>query len=425
MRNLFILILFSGVLSVSNAQKRADWTRLDSPVTSTLRNVFFTDHLNGWAAGADGIVIHTSNGGEDWIIQDTPVDFWISDIFFLDKNNGWAVTFKNVPPFNSIILRTTNGGNDWIAEEFPVPGVFMRTIYFLDTLNGFIGGQNMMRTSDGGISWLPVEIDSSLVSGLPVYKFAFVNEQFGYACGGFIDMAGVVWRTTNGGLNWTAAGISPDEIFDIYIKDSLTVVALSGDPEGFFGTGNIRTTDGGLTWTYEELPFYGLSFSISFRNQYEGWSASAHKLIVTTDGGYTWFEKETPDSSTILSVQFLDAQTGYAVGEEGVIYKFIPRAMSIDNDIPDVPKEFVLYQNFPNPFNPSTIIKYDLPVSANIEIKVYDFLGRKIKSLINNEYRSAGAHSITFYADNIPSGVYFYRLRTDNFTDYKKMLLIR
>ncbi len=125
MRKLFLLILLSGIFFVSNAQKRTDWTKLNSPVSSTLRNVFFTDQLNGWAAGADGVVIHTSNGGEDWIIQDTPVDFWITYIFFLDNNNGWAVTFRNVPPFNSIILKTTNGGDDWTAEEFPVQNVFM------------------------------------------------------------------------------------------------------------------------------------------------------------------------------------------------------------------------------------------------------------------------------------------------------------
>ncbi len=280
-----------------------------------------------------------------------------------------------------------------------------------------------MRTSDGGTSWHHVQIESNIVSGLPVYKFKFFNNTLGYACGGFIDMAGVVWRTTDGGLNWSATGISPDEIFDIYIVDSLNVVTLSGDPEGFFGTGNIRTTDAGLTWTYEELPFYGLSFSISFRNQNDGWSASGHKFIVTTDGGDTWFEKETPDSSIIFSVQFIDSQTGYVVGEEGAIYKFIPRAMNIENENPNTINGYTLYQNFPNPFNPSTTIKYELPVSANVDLTVYDFLGRKIISLVDNEYQSDGAHSVTFYADHIPSGIYFYRLRVDNFTDYKKMLL--
>lgn len=89
-----------------------------------------------------------------------------------------------------------------------------------------------------------------------------------------------------------------------------------------------------------------------------------------------------------------------------------------------IPTKFVLSQNYPNPFNPSTTIRYNLPKEAMVSIKVYDMLGREMKTLIK-EYKSAGSYNVEFNASNLTSGIYFYRLTAGDFTQVKKLVLMK
>jgi hypothetical protein len=88
------------------------------------------------------------------------------------------------------------------------------------------------------------------------------------------------------------------------------------------------------------------------------------------------------------------------------------------------PLYFKLNQNYPNPFNPSTIISFSLPVQEKVSLKVYNILGMEVVILLN-EVKTAGNHSIRFDARNLPSGIYFYELRTGNFRDVRKMILLK
>lgn len=90
----------------------------------------------------------------------------------------------------------------------------------------------------------------------------------------------------------------------------------------------------------------------------------------------------------------------------------------------EIPVKFNLYQNYPNPFNPVTKIKFDLPGNDFVTLKIYDVLGREIELLIN-EKLNPGTYSVDWDASNYPSGVYFYRLNTERFTQTKKMLLVK
>jgi hypothetical protein len=89
-----------------------------------------------------------------------------------------------------------------------------------------------------------------------------------------------------------------------------------------------------------------------------------------------------------------------------------------------VPEKFILHQNFPNPFNPSTIIGFNLPVKSIVELTVYDALGRKVQTLLNREM-SEGYNETLFNAANLSSGIYFYRITAGKFSETKKMLLFR
>jgi photosystem II stability/assembly factor-like uncharacterized protein len=389
------------------------WEKLQSPVNVTLRKLCFVDSLTGWAAGEAGTIIRTTDGGNSWGIQNSTVQTFIMDIFFVNKNLGWAITLKDAFPFNSVLLKTTNGGVDWTAEDFPDSSELIRTVFFFDSLNGFVGGSYIARTSDGGSTWTSSEIDSNMVSNFPVYKFIFLNPQFGYACGGRLDVAGVIWQTINSGLNWNAQGVSADEVFDIYILDSLNALTLSGDPEGLFPIADLKTTNAGATWNYEALSFFGLSFAIDFRTYNEGWSASGYKFLLTTNRGETWGEFETPDSAVVYDLQFLDARTGYAVGENGVILKLDPALVEVENKS-DFPEDFILSQNYPNPFNPLTKIRFRISDFRFVNLTVYDVLGNEVATLVD-EYKTAGEYEVEYSPEssikNQASGIYFYQLR--------------
>jgi hypothetical protein len=89
-----------------------------------------------------------------------------------------------------------------------------------------------------------------------------------------------------------------------------------------------------------------------------------------------------------------------------------------------IPASFSLEQNFPNPFNPSTTIQYSLPFSEKVSLKIFNLLGEEVKTLVD-EYREAGKHSVQFNANNLASGIYFYKLQAGNFVETKKMILLR
>jgi hypothetical protein len=113
-------------------------------------------------------------------------------------------------------------------------------------------------------------------------------------------------------------------------------------------------------------------------------------------GGYQLLPRDSADITTLTSVE----------DNEGKLVKY------------------QLYQNYPNPFNPSTIISYYIPKEGNVVLKLYNILGQEIKTLVN-ERQSAGQYSIKFFASNISSGIYFYRLTSGNFSFSKKMILMK
>jgi hypothetical protein len=112
------------------------------------------------------------------------------------------------------------------------------------------------------------------------------------------------------------------------------------------------------------------------------------------------------DSTTILNVQLKPTTTGISGNENNIA------------------KEFELMQNYPNPFNPSTSIEFNVPDKSFVTIKVYDYLGREITTLINGE-TEPGKNSVSWNASNNSSGVYFYKLTSGNVTLTKSMLLVK
>ena len=103
---------------------------------------------------------------------------------------------------------------------------------------------------------------------------------------------------------------------------------------------------------------------------------------------------------------------------------YVSPAAAIENDLNLKPETFKLYANYPNPFNPSTVISYHIPVISDVELSIYNLLGQKVKMLVS-EKQSAGHHTFEWDAGEFASGVYFYRIEAGEFQDVKKMILLR
>lgn len=405
---IFILFLAAGL----SAQEL--WVKVNSPTTHTLRNLHFVDSLYGWAAGDSGAIVATTDGGTTWVSQRSGVLTDIYDLHFSDRNNGWCVTWRlDTLPYGTMLLNTTNGGKNWVKKPWEEPDIFLLTAHFLDSLNGWISGYEgrMYRTFDGGNEWRPEGIIPGYCSSFPVTYMNFYDSAFGMASGGHVDISGVIWRTTDNGEIWRSKCLSPEPLNAIYYLDSLNIIAVGGDFE--YGTGIIRTTDGGLEWEYTSLEVFGIATAIDFRKDGEAWVplAFANKMIYSFDTCRTWNVFAMPEFTNVFDLQFTDSTRGFAVGSNGVIYKYVPNYTAIKNEtVNQESKENVLsIRNYPNPITEGTMIEIYSPQGIFIDIELYNLNGECVSNIYSG-IKSKGRHHIYFNPGNISTGVYLLKV---------------
>jgi hypothetical protein len=191
---------------------------------------------------------------------------------------------------------------------------------------------------------------------------------------------------------------------------------------GSIGTGNF----GGITGT-------GIPLENSFPFVYL-WYVRSSPSIYFSIAGTGWVSEYTASAGTYRHITPVNISTGFwAVRTNGGISYHVPitGVPIISSEIPD---KFSLYQNYPNPFNPVTKIKFEVPQSLPpftkggqgefITLKVYDILGREVAVLVNEQLKP-GTYEIEWDGMKYPSGVYFYMLTTNEFTETKKMMLLK
>jgi len=193
--------------------------------------------------------------------------------------------------------------------------------------------------------------------------------------------------------------------------------------------GILRTTNGGDNWIPEIFPVSGYRMnSIFFINNNYGWAAGEYKIIeATTNGGISWNTQTNPKlGTTFNSIYFTDSLTGWVVGDSGIILKTTTGGVltNFSNISSEIPDKFFLSQNYPNPFNPRTIINYELGITNEVIIKVYDVLGNEVANLVN-ENKLAGIYEVEFDGSGFASGIYFYKLEAGEFSETKRMVLLK
>jgi photosystem II stability/assembly factor-like uncharacterized protein len=410
------------------------WIRssLPYPTDINLNKVTSADSTKFYIAADSGKIFYSSNAGINWVSQNTGILNDIKDICFINVNTGYAIAWEygSINPnfFGSIILKTTNGGQIWDANYKIDSNVFYKKISFVNNQVGLLVGHpiGIVRTTDGGQNWKKDHLDSNnFVYGFPIENIKTIGTQFGIACGGFMDLAGVIWRTTNGGLNWISEGVAPEPLYGIHIFDSQNIIAVGGDYE--YGASLVRTSNGGLNWDYIPFNEFGIGFGISFRTEREGWIALGlgQKFLFTIDAGKRWSTYTTVGEESIQDLIFSGKKYGVAIGQRAAILRYNSDLVNIHNPNSNLPASIELKQNYPNPFNPETVISFSLSRNENVSLIIYDMLGKEIKTLINGIVEP-GEHKIKFDASDISAGIYFYTLKTGNdFTQTRKMILVK
>jgi len=329
-----------------------------------------------------------------------------------------------------------------------------------------VAGTNIFAGSDSGGVYLSTDSGATWASSLqitnPVLSLAeFKNGTPGSTIFAGSENVGGIYRSTDSGTDWTQLGMFSKHFW------SLSVFYLSGGLEIIAGTDNgvYISTDIGVTWTQFNSGLTNLivhALAISGTNIFAG---TENGVFISTNIGTSWTQINnglTNTNITSFAVSGIDlfAGTGKGVfmynnkssnwtqvndglsntnilslcvfntnifaGTDSSIWM---RPLSevitgVEKNKNNLPTSFSLWQNYPNPFNPVTTISFSIPKTGFVTLKVYDILGRDIATLVK-EYRPAGNYSIKFDGSKTTSGVYFYRLQSGNYTETKKLLLIK
>ena len=164
--------------------------------------------------------------------------------------------------------------------------------------------------------------------------------------------------------------------------------------------------------------------SIGFYNDIIVIGTDTNGVFISSDFGNNWIINNKGLSDKTIKSIIVTPDGVILCGTENTGIYLADLYPSNVDDINKTPTIFLLDQNYPNPFNPSTKIKYSIPQTSQLQIKVYDVLGNEIETLVNEE-KPTGTYEITWYVANLPSGVYFYRLQAGSFVETKKMVLIK
>lgn len=351
----------------------------------------FTGEGGNLSGGAR--MFKTTDAGQTWtaVLQTNPNQGYFNGIIFSKKNGnrGYGIALAER------IYKTSNYGVNWFMQQSGVNGVSNahNSLFVVDfDFYGFgmnNGAARIRITTNAGTGWnnYTVNLTGNYTSGIAFYDDKLMGISATSQSMPFIS------RTLNGGAAWTPIDIGPGVTGNCFIKwiPESPIVYILG-----FNGGIKRSLDNGLTWTITPIP--------------PGVTDVYH------------FDFERQNNNEIY---------GYAVARNGTVIKLLDSIIIITGNFSkhsETPDEFKLEQNYPNPFNPVTKITYSIPRSlngkVNVNLNIYNILGEIVSTLVNQE-QPAGEYEVEFNGAELSSGVYYYRITAGDFTDTKKLILLK
>ncbi len=393
----------------------ASWNSVTIGTTSQFRKVSSGAGSIFFAAGDNGLIAVSTDNGATWVLKNSGTTLRLSSAFAYDANKLWAAGE------NGLILYSSDGGNNWAAQVSGITTAELHDIQFVNESVGFAGGSNsnFIFTTNGGQTWAPRN------SGIffDLYGIYFQNANIGWG----VSIVGTIFFTTDAGSSWTSQPCGSA----FTLREAYFLNQGKGWTVGDNGTIAM--------YTNSALPVELNSFtsSVTGNNVSLAWSTA-------TETNNRGFEIERKiDQSEFQSIGFLEGKgtttnaTNYSFVDrelEPGVYNYRIKQIDFDGSFEyyelsaevtiESPMAFSLNQNFPNPFNPSTVIKFSIPEKGNVTLKVYDIIGNELATLVN-ENKNAGVFEVNFNGEGLSSGIYLYQLRAANYVETRKMTLIK
>lgn len=416
-----VLFFLASSIFSTGTYAQGEWHYLpNTPIVPNNRyeDVYFISDTEGWAAGLNGHIIHTTDGGNSWNVNiDT---FSFRKLLFLSSQLGFAGTINTLGyDSGASLLKTIDGGQTWMnltpllpdtPEYTAVCGmshVGMNNIY---AVGAWYQPGHFFMSHDTGNTWIYENMDS-LASGL--VECRFLDSLTGFISGMAPDTGfGVILKTIDGGNTWRTvfkSHRSTELVWKMQFVDSLlgyaSIENVSGGDSSFIA----KTTDGGETWKEKFVSTFnvnmeGIGFADSLHGWLGGWSYGSY---ATTDGGETWSYQNFAEN--LNRIFYISPTLLYGAGSS--IYKYYPDTITgIQSPAPSVmPHE--LFPCKPDPFSGTTTISFEISEQTIIDLKVVDIRGRLVSNVMNQRL-APGFYSVPWSCPDCQTGEYIVILGT-------------
>lgn len=290
------------------------WNEIDAPFDAAYR-IQFLDEQIGFFVGEFGVIYKTIDGGDTWrsIWNGARIAAYdLYGVYFIDEDRGFTTGQRGR------ILKTSNSGNTWEAYA-PTYNTIAQLGFTSKNIGYARVGNHFFKTTDSGNSWLDT---GAPLPDQKTKQFDFINDEVGFAIvGGSVGSSGTsgtIFKTIDGGINWSKAHESNqivfDEIYCIDFVDENVGFACTSERYG----GIHKTVDGGRTWRQTESTWF---VQLQFLNAQLGYARKRYNTIYkTTNGGESW-ELVFEANEDINWFHFLNEEVGYFVGDDGLINK--------------------------------------------------------------------------------------------------------
>lgn len=357
-------------------------------------------------------VYKSTNNGIEWVQTSLGNLYTIS----VAANDNYVYT--SVYDFcnnSSGVYRSTDNGVSWIQTSFNerlIPALAVIENYVFAGTWGCVYPGGVYVSSDNGINWSNTPLTN------PDVESICINENKIYIGIAYnFNSIGGLYYSKDMGVSWSFLGLSNRTVMSIAVSNDRIYA-------GTLTSGIFVTTNNGANWTQTSLNNQRvLSIVINGENVLAGTLSGG--VYLSRDNGLNWIQKN--EGLDTLYIQSLLISNDYIFAGsmgKGVYRRSLSEIVNVKQTSEILPSEHSLRQNYPNPFNPVTNISFDIAVTGNTKLIVFDVSGKIIAELVN-EILSPGTYLYSFDAATLPSGVYFYKLEVGDFNETRRMVLVK